>query len=224
MYSLLTDESKLFSNQPLVLTIESFVFTFDYQLLTDESIVPRVESSPQLEASIVADYFTANLCQRNTPVNQLAGGAMSSPTTSMISLNAPGTSNQAYIQSSFHSSTSPSPPPGGRHGAGAASSAWSSSASSSSTSTGQLLAVGFCYYDKECHTFSLPKAIKYLSPMIQKKLLEQLLDNNVEKELEIYARIINWSDDICTRHNSRLYPLWNRHSGDCLLDSVLQAC
>lgn len=21
-----------------------------------------------------------------------------------------------------------------------------------------------------------------------------------------------------------MYPLWNRHSGDCLLDSVLQAC
>lgn len=202
------------------------------------------QSCPQLAANIVDRYFTANLRQRKTPpVDQLAspsssggasasasgggsgGGAMSSPTSSLISLNASGTSNQAYIQfskSSFHSSPSPSPPPGGCYGAGAASSAWPSSSSSSSTS--QLMAAGFCHYVNECHTFSLPNEIEDLSPKIQKMLFDELLDRDVEKELEIDARIINWSGDICKRLNSRLYPLWNRHSGDCLLDSVLQAC
>ena len=32
--------------------------------------------------------------------------------------------------------------------------------------------------------------------------------------------IINWSEELLS---SRLYPLWNRTAGDCLLDSVLQA-
>lgn len=42
------------------------------------------------------------------------------------------------------------------------------------------------------------------------------------KELET-GQIINWSVELVQQLNSRLYALWNRSAGDCLLDSVLQA-
>jgi len=42
------------------------------------------------------------------------------------------------------------------------------------------------------------------------------------KELES-GQIINWSVELVQQLNSRLYALWNRSAGDCLLDSVLQA-
>lgn len=42
-------------------------------------------------------------------------------------------------------------------------------------------------------------------------------------ELEEESPIINWSLELATRLDSRLYALWNRTAGDCLLDSVLQA-
>lgn len=42
-------------------------------------------------------------------------------------------------------------------------------------------------------------------------------------ELEEESPIINWSLELGTRLESRLYALWNRTAGDCLLDSVLQA-
>jgi ubiquitin thioesterase ZRANB1 len=35
--------------------------------------------------------------------------------------------------------------------------------------------------------------------------------------------VINWSVEITETLGSRLYALWNRTAGDCLLDSVLQA-
>ena len=35
--------------------------------------------------------------------------------------------------------------------------------------------------------------------------------------------LINWSSELIGRSSSRIYPLWNRAAGDCLLDSVLQA-
>lgn len=35
--------------------------------------------------------------------------------------------------------------------------------------------------------------------------------------------VINWSKELTERLGSRLYALWNRTAGDCLLDSVLQA-
>lgn len=35
--------------------------------------------------------------------------------------------------------------------------------------------------------------------------------------------VINWSLELTVRLGSRLYALWNRTAGDCLLDSVLQA-
>jgi len=42
-------------------------------------------------------------------------------------------------------------------------------------------------------------------------------------ELEEESPVINWSLELGTRLDSRLYALWNRSAGDCLLDSVLQA-
>ena len=35
--------------------------------------------------------------------------------------------------------------------------------------------------------------------------------------------LINWSSELSGQYSSRIYPLWNRAAGDCLLDSVLQA-
>ena len=42
-------------------------------------------------------------------------------------------------------------------------------------------------------------------------------------ELESEVSIINWSAELVDAFASKLYPLWNRTAGDCLLDSVLQA-
>jgi len=42
-------------------------------------------------------------------------------------------------------------------------------------------------------------------------------------ELEEVSPIINWSSELVEDLGSRLYPLWNRTAGDCLLDSALQA-
>ncbi len=42
-------------------------------------------------------------------------------------------------------------------------------------------------------------------------------------ELESELAIINWSAELMEDLGSKLYPLWNRTAGDCLLDSVLQA-
>lgn len=41
--------------------------------------------------------------------------------------------------------------------------------------------------------------------------------------LEIESSVINWSEEITEQLGSRIYPLWNRSAGDCLLDSILQA-
>lgn len=42
-------------------------------------------------------------------------------------------------------------------------------------------------------------------------------------ELEDEEPVINWSLELTERLGSKLYALWNRTAGDCLLDSVLQA-
>lgn len=42
-------------------------------------------------------------------------------------------------------------------------------------------------------------------------------------ELEEESGCINWSEELCESLGSRLFALWNRTAGDCLLDSVLQA-
>lgn len=46
--------------------------------------------------------------------------------------------------------------------------------------------------------------------------------NATKTELE-ESSIINWSLEINVTLGSRLYAIWNRSKGDCLLDSVLQA-
>ncbi|VDQ03629.1 unnamed protein product, partial [Trichobilharzia regenti] len=43
-------------------------------------------------------------------------------------------------------------------------------------------------------------------------------------ELEDDAKAINWWFIPGQKQSNRLFALWNRTAGDCLLDSVLQAC
>ncbi|XP_067928651.1 ubiquitin thioesterase zranb1-B-like [Watersipora subatra] len=80
-----------------------------------------------------------------------------------------------------------------------------------------------CFFFTECVTFALPGDIEDLLPSIEKQLLRDILDQDVQRELEIEESTINWSLELCETYGSRLYALWNRSSGDCLLDSVLQA-
>ncbi|KAL0964480.1 hypothetical protein UPYG_G00324410 [Umbra pygmaea] len=80
-----------------------------------------------------------------------------------------------------------------------------------------------CYFLTDMVTFTLPADIEDLPPTVQEKLFDEVLDRDVQKELEEEAPIINWSIELGTRLDSRLYALWNRTAGDCLLDSVLQA-
>ncbi|XP_068597028.1 ubiquitin thioesterase zranb1-B isoform X2 [Brachionichthys hirsutus] len=53
--------------------------------------------------------------------------------------------------------------------------------------------------------------------------LTDLVTFTLPAELEEESPIINWSLELGSRLDSRLYALWNRTAGDCLLDSVLQA-
>uniref|UniRef100_A0A9J8C8F7 ubiquitinyl hydrolase 1 n=1 Tax=Cyprinus carpio carpio TaxID=630221 RepID=A0A9J8C8F7_CYPCA len=53
--------------------------------------------------------------------------------------------------------------------------------------------------------------------------LTDLVTFTLPAELEEESAVINWSLELGTRLDSRLYALWNRTAGDCLLDSVLQA-
>ncbi|KAF7656281.1 hypothetical protein LDENG_00044110 [Lucifuga dentata] len=80
-----------------------------------------------------------------------------------------------------------------------------------------------CYFLADLVTFTLPADIEDLPPAVQEKLFDEVLDRDVQKELEEESPIINWSLELGTRLDSRLYALWNRTAGDCLLDSVLQA-
>nr|XP_055027900.1 ubiquitin thioesterase zranb1-B [Misgurnus anguillicaudatus] len=80
-----------------------------------------------------------------------------------------------------------------------------------------------CYFFTDLVTFTLPADIEDLPPNVQEKLFDEILDRDVQKELEEESPIINWSLELGTRLDSRLYALWNRTAGDCLLDSVLQA-
>ncbi|KAL1264897.1 hypothetical protein QQF64_005252, partial [Cirrhinus molitorella] len=80
-----------------------------------------------------------------------------------------------------------------------------------------------CYFLTDLVTFTLPADIEDLPPAVQEKLFDEILDRDVQKELEEESAVINWSMELGTRLDSRLYALWNRTAGDCLLDSVLQA-
>lgn len=58
---------------------------------------------------------------------------------------------------------------------------------------------------------------------VQEQLFAELLDKDAQEQLESDPAVINWSLELTVRLGSRLYALWNRSSGDCLLDSVMQA-
>lgn len=79
-----------------------------------------------------------------------------------------------------------------------------------------------CFFLTECATFSLPAEIEDLPRHIHDQLMEEMMDGDVDKELT-EDLIINWSLELSEKLGSRLYALWNRTAGDCLLDSVLQA-
>ncbi|GAB6024932.1 Ubiquitin thioesterase Zranb1 [Chamberlinius hualienensis] len=80
-----------------------------------------------------------------------------------------------------------------------------------------------CHFFSEIATFALPSEIEDLPQVIQEQLFDELQDRDVQKELEEESPVINWSLELTERLGSRLYALWNRTAGDCLLDSVLQA-
>lgn len=80
-----------------------------------------------------------------------------------------------------------------------------------------------CYFFTDCVTFALPADIDDLPRHTQDQLFDEVLDRDVQSELEAEESIINWSMELSERLGSRLYALWNRTAGDCLLDSVLQA-
>lgn len=81
-----------------------------------------------------------------------------------------------------------------------------------------------CAYLAEWGTFALPHSITKLPSPVKYLLLSELCDTQVQTELEDEARAINWWFMPGQKQASRLFALWNRTAGDCLLDSVLQAC
>ena len=94
----------------------------------------------------------------------------------------------------------------------------------------------FCYtVTAFSNTIFLLLAIETLPTNVQEQLFEELLDKDAQKELEgdvgtlegaasyDESPVINWSVELCEHLGSRLFALWNRSAGDCLLDSVLQA-
>ncbi|KAK3932268.1 Ubiquitin thioesterase trabid [Frankliniella fusca] len=79
-----------------------------------------------------------------------------------------------------------------------------------------------CYYVTEITTFTLPDTDELPTP-VQDQLLQELLDNEAQATLEAEPGVINWSLELTVHLGSRLYALWNRSAGDCLLDSLMQA-
>ncbi|CAG9856836.1 unnamed protein product [Phyllotreta striolata] len=80
-----------------------------------------------------------------------------------------------------------------------------------------------CNFVTEFPTFTLPAEVDELPTTVQEQLFNELLDKDAQEQLEGDPAVINWSLDITVRLGSRLYALWNRSAGDCLLDSVMQA-
>lgn len=80
-----------------------------------------------------------------------------------------------------------------------------------------------CYYVTEVATFAIPAEVEDLPAAIQEQLYEELLDRDAQAQLETDPPALNWSLEITVRLGSRLFALWNRSAGDCLLDSAMQA-
>lgn len=81
-----------------------------------------------------------------------------------------------------------------------------------------------CAFINEWGTFALPHAVGKLPAPVKYLLLSELCDTQAQSELEEDAKAINWWFIPGQKQASRLFALWNRTAGDCLLDSVLQAC
>ncbi|XP_055907627.1 ubiquitin thioesterase trabid isoform X1 [Eupeodes corollae] len=80
-----------------------------------------------------------------------------------------------------------------------------------------------CHYVQEHATFALPVEIEELPIPIQEQLYDELLDRDAQKQLETPPPALNWCLEITARLGSRLFVLWNRSAGDCLLDSAMQS-
>ncbi|EDV49732.1 uncharacterized protein Dere_GG17341, isoform C [Drosophila erecta] len=80
-----------------------------------------------------------------------------------------------------------------------------------------------CHYVQKRATFALPAEIEELPIPIQEQLYDELLDRDAQKQLETPPPALNWSLEITARLSSRMFVLWNRSAGDCLLDSAMQA-
>jgi ubiquitin thioesterase ZRANB1 len=80
-----------------------------------------------------------------------------------------------------------------------------------------------CSFVTELQTFALPAEVDELPGPVQEQLFTELLDKDVQEQLESDPAVINWSLELTVRLGSKLYALWNRSAGDCLLDSVMQA-
>lgn len=80
-----------------------------------------------------------------------------------------------------------------------------------------------CYFFTDQVTFVLPAEIQDFPARVQRQVFDDILDREVQRVLEIESTVINWSEEITEQLGSRIYPLWNRSAGDCLLDSILQA-
>ncbi|XP_021371866.1 ubiquitin thioesterase ZRANB1-like [Mizuhopecten yessoensis] len=79
-----------------------------------------------------------------------------------------------------------------------------------------------CQFLTDCVTFAIPTGVRDLPNTVQSQLFDEIMDGDVQKELED-EYVVNWSVELTDRLGSRLYALWNRTAGDCLLDSILQS-
>jgi ubiquitin thioesterase ZRANB1 len=74
-----------------------------------------------------------------------------------------------------------------------------------------------------CNSADVIAEVEDLPPPVQEQLFEELLDKDAQQQLESEPPVLNWSLEVTVRLGSRLYALWNRSAGDCLLDSAMQA-
>uniref|UniRef100_A0A1I8GQF8 ubiquitinyl hydrolase 1 n=1 Tax=Macrostomum lignano TaxID=282301 RepID=A0A1I8GQF8_9PLAT len=79
-----------------------------------------------------------------------------------------------------------------------------------------------CFYVNDHSLFYLPASLGYheLPQHVQDQLMSDVVDSAVQKELESVGAVNWWPADSGA---FRMWALWNRTAGDCLLDSVLQA-
>ncbi|KAM7532804.1 hypothetical protein Aperf_G00000128991 [Anoplocephala perfoliata] len=83
-----------------------------------------------------------------------------------------------------------------------------------------------CHYIVETGNFFIPAEVRLLPKPTQSELLQDICDMEAQRELEVRSAAINWwiKDGKPMWPTSRLIALWNRTNGDCLLDSLMQAC